>query len=67
MKRDGKIWFTEKDETKLARKKLIAELRSIQQSKAPMRDKMQETRALIEEYFKMDSHEEFLNANLPFN
>ena len=65
MKQANKSWFSENENSKLTRKKLTSEIHRISALKAPLRDKMQEIRYLIEAYFKMDSNEEFLNANMP--
>ncbi len=51
--------------TKLKRKILTSEIRRIAVLTEPVEDRMFEIRYLIEQYFKFDSNEEFLNANLP--
>jgi len=63
MKQSNKIWFSEN--IKLTRKALTHEIHRIAALKAPAKDKMREIRNLVESYFKIDSHEEFLNANMP--
>jgi hypothetical protein len=49
----------------LNRRKLMAEIRRIARLKAPLKDKMNEIRHLIDQYFKFNGNEESLNANLP--
>jgi len=65
MEQSKKLWFSENGNIKLTRKKLTNEIRRISALKAPLADKMQDIRFLIESYFKADSNEEFLNANMP--
>jgi len=59
------MWFSENSDARITRKKLTGEIRRIAAMKAPVSEKMQEIRYLIEQYFKIESNEELLNANLP--
>jgi len=65
MKQATKTWFSESTDGKLTRKELTNEIRKISASHAPVRDRMRRIRDLIEYYFRIDSNEELLNANMP--
>ena len=67
MRKTKKSWFSENENAglSLTREELTSEIRRITALKAPIADKMREIRNLIEYYFKIDSNEELLNANLP--
>jgi hypothetical protein len=65
MKESKKTWFSENSDAILTREKLKLEIHRIKGLKAPLKKRILEIRYLIEDYFKLDSNEEFLNANLP--
>ncbi len=51
-------------DTILTKRRLTAEIRRIGHLKAPLTEKMRDTRYLIEQYFRMAGNEDMLNANL---
>ena len=67
MARSDNSWYsgTQKMDTPLTKKILIAEIHRIANEKWPVHDKMREAKSLVEQYFKMNGNEEMLNASFP--